>query len=68
EKLEELFGRKYQIYKKNVPAVFPRALRWEGADNQTAKGIIKNLRTEKRTIQNVLFILLLIILRTQIFF
>ena len=68
EKLEELFGRKYQIYKKNVPAVFPRALRWEGADNQTAKGIIKNLRTEKRTIQNVMFILLLIILRTQIFF
>jgi protein-S-isoprenylcysteine O-methyltransferase Ste14 len=67
EKLEELFGRKYQIYKKNVPAVFPRALRWEGADNQTAKGIIKNLRTEKRTIQNVMFILLLIILRTQIF-
>ena len=68
EKLEELFGRKYQIYKKNVPAVFPRALRWEGADNQTAKGIIKNLRTEKRTIQNVMFILLLIILRTKIFF
>ena len=68
EKLEELFGRKYQIYKKNVPAVFPRVFRWEGADNQTAKGIIKNLRTEKRTIQNVMFILLLIILRTQIFF
>ena len=68
EKLEELFGRKYQIYKKNVPAVFPRAFRWEGADNQSAKGIIKNLRTEKRTIQNVMFILLLIILRTQIFF
>ena len=68
EKLEELFGRKYQIYKKNVPAVFPRAFRWEGADNQTAKGIIKNLRTEKRTIQNVMFVLLLIILRTQIFF
>ena len=68
EKLEELFGRKYHIYKKNVPAVFPRAFRWEGADNQTAKGIIKNLRTEKRTIQNVMFILLLIILRTQIFF
>ena len=39
EKLEELFGRKYHIYKKNVPAVFPRAFRWEGADNQTAKGI-----------------------------
>ena len=68
EKLEELFGRKYQIYNKNVPAVFPRAFRWEGADNQSAKGIIKNLRTEKRTIQNVMFILLLIILRTQIFF
>ena len=68
EKLEELFGRKYHIYKKNVPAVFPRAFRWGGADNQSAKGIIKNLRTEKRTIQNVMFILLLIILRTQIFF
>ena len=68
EKLEELFGRKYQTYKKNVPAVFPRTFRWEGADNQSAKGIIKSLRTEKRTIQNAMFILLLIILRTQIFF
>ena len=67
EKLEELFGQEYQIYKNNVPAVFPRVLRWDGSDNRTPKGIIKSLRTEKRTIQNVFFILFLIVLRTQVF-
>ena len=67
EKLYELFGQEYQTYKNNVPAVFPRILRWSGSENQTSKGIIKSLRTEKRTLQNVFFILLLIILRTQVF-
>ena len=67
EKLEELFGQEYQIYKKNVPAVLPRIVRWRSADNRRPKGIIKSLKTEKRTIQNVFFILLLIALRTQNF-
>ena len=67
EKLEELFGQEYQIYKKNVPAVLPRIVRWRNPDNRRPRGIIKSLRTEKRTIQNIVFILLLIALRTQIF-
>ena len=67
EKLEELFGQEYQIYKKNVPAVLPRLFRWINPDNRHPKGIIKSLRTEKRTIQNVFFVLLLIALRTQNF-
>ena len=67
EKLEELFGQEYQIYKKKVPAVLPRIVRWRSPDNRHPKGIIKSLRTEKRTIQNIFFVLLLIVLRTQIF-
>ena len=67
EKLEELFGKEYQTYKKNVPAVLPRITRWRNLDNRRPKGIIKSLRTEKRTIQNIFFILLLIALRTQTF-
>ena len=67
EKLDELFGQEYQTYKNNVPAVFPRILRWSGSDNRASKGIIKSLRTEKRTIQNVFFVLLLIAFRTQVF-
>ena len=67
EKLEELFGQEYQIYKKNVPAILPRMVRWKSPDSRSPKGIIKSLRTEKRTIQNVFFILLLIALRTQVF-
>jgi len=67
EKLEELFGQKYQIYKKNVPAIFPRTVRWKSSDNRRPKGIIKSLKTEKRTIQNVFFILFLIVFRTQVF-
>jgi len=65
EKLDELFGQEYQTYKNNVPAVFPRILRWRGSDNRIPKSIIKSIRTEKRTIQNVFFILLLIVFRTQ---
>ena len=67
EKLEELFGQEYQIYKKNVPAILPRRVRWKSSDSRSPKGIIKSLRTEKRTLQNIFFILLLIALRTQIF-
>ena len=67
EKLDELFGKEYQTYKNNVPSVFPRIFRWRGSDHRSPRGIIKSIRTEKRTIQNVFFILLLIALRTQVF-
>jgi protein-S-isoprenylcysteine O-methyltransferase Ste14 len=67
EKLDELFGKEYQTYKNNVPSVFPRIFRWRGSDHRSPRGIIKSIRTEKRTIQNVFFILFLIVLRTQVF-
>jgi len=67
ETLENIFGLEYDEYKKNVPAIFPRFSRWNSPDNREPAGIMKTLKTEKRTLQNVAFILLLITLRIQFF-
>ncbi len=67
ETLEKLFGSAYDEYKENVPAIFPRLSRWDSPDNRAPAGIIKTLKTEKRTLQNVTFFLILIVLRIQFF-
>lgn len=67
ETLENLFGTEYNEYRKNVPAIIPRLSRWSSKDSRESTGILKILRTEKRTLQNVIFILFLITLRVQLF-
>mgnify|MGYP003307717410 FL=1 len=63
EKLLELFGEEYNIYRKNVRSIIPRIYRWKTNDNRSPLPIIKLIKTEKRTLQNVMFILTLIIIR-----
>ena len=63
EKLLELFGEDYNIYRKNVRSIIPRIYRWKTNDNRSPLPIIKLIKTEKRTLQNVMFILTLIIIR-----
>ena len=55
----------YLNYKKHVPPIFPRLTPW--TNNTTAKrsSILKTLKTEKRTLQNVFLILALIFLKSQ---
>ena len=65
ETLTGLFGEKYINYKKNVPAIFPRIRPWKGNGLVTQKSILKTIKTEKRTLQNVLLILTLIVLRSK---
>ncbi|MBN4080732.1 isoprenylcysteine carboxylmethyltransferase family protein [Caldithrix abyssi] len=67
ETLGKQFGSDYDEYKKNVPAIFPHFSRWNSSDNKEPAGIIKTLRREKRTLQNVAFFFILITLRTQFF-
>ena len=63
EKLSELFGEEYNVYQKNVRSIIPRIYRWKTNDNRSPLPIIKLIKTEKRTLQNVMFILTLIIIR-----
>lgn len=63
EKLLDLFGDKYKEYKKNVRAILPRLSRWKTDDNRKALPFMRLIKTEKRTLQNVAFILTLIYIR-----
>ena len=63
EKLSELFGEEYNVYRKNVRSIIPRIYRWKTNDNRRPLPFIKLIKTEKRTLQNVIFILTLIIIR-----
>ena len=65
QKLDQLFGSEYVNYKKNVRAIFPRFTKWKTDDNRIPLSFGRLLKTEKRTLQNVAFILTLIIVRTN---
>jgi len=65
ETLKGLFETSYKEYKKNVPAIFPRFTPWENPDNRRPQALYKTIKTEKRTLQNVIVVLTLIILRTN---
>lgn len=58
-----LFGDDYLEYKKNVPALFPRLTPWVRHDDYKPKTFFNTLKTEKRTLQNILFMLLVIFLK-----
>ncbi len=60
EKLLELFGAKYNEYRQNVPILFPRLTPWSGNDNKIPLSIKQTLITEKRTLQNLFLITLII--------
>ena len=59
ETLVGLFGDDYDTYRK----IFPRITPWIGTDDRSPTLIFNTLKTEKRTLQNLTFILFLIALR-----
>ena len=65
ETLTGLFGEEYQLYKQNVRAFFPRFTPWNPSDSRVPMSYKKTFKTEKRTLQNSLFVLFLILVRTQ---
>lgn len=60
ETLDGLFGEDYSTYKQHVPRLFPRVMPWIGTDDRSPAPLLKTLKTEKRTLQNLTLILLLI--------
>jgi len=63
--LHDLFGQPYLDYQKNVPRLFPRLTSWKNDDNRTPSNFVKTLKTERRTLQNLTFIILVLLLKSQ---
>ncbi|GIS70970.1 MAG: hypothetical protein CM1200mP10_05470 [Candidatus Neomarinimicrobiota bacterium] len=51
------FWHPYLDYTKNVPRLFPRLFRWKSDDNRQPMTLLKTLRSEKRTLQNIVIFL-----------
>jgi len=66
ETLNKKFGEEYLTYCKNVPALFPRLTPWKNGNVQEPLILKKVLKHEKSTLLNILLILILIFIRSQI--
>ena len=60
ETLVKLFGNEYRLYRESVPKLFPRLNPWLVIDKRVPLTIIQTLKTEKRTLQNIFIIIVLI--------
>ncbi len=61
EKLSTLFGQDYSEYKNNVPRIIPQIIPWDSKSELKPTSILKTLKTEKRTLQNIFLLVFLII-------
>ena len=66
ERLRELFNKEYEIYCQNVPRLFPKLKPWLNKDDRSPKSVKKTIRTEKRTLQNLIFILSCVFLKAYL--
>ena len=61
ETLVKLFGKEYLLYRENVPRLLPRLnSAWLKNDERVPLTFIETLQTEKRTLQNIIIIIILI--------
>jgi len=67
ETLRDLFGEEYRVYCKYVPRLLPRLSAWENDDNRVPASFSKTFKVEKRTLQNIALILIIILLRSIFF-
>jgi protein-S-isoprenylcysteine O-methyltransferase Ste14 len=61
EKLSTVFGQDYLKYKNNVPRVIPLIVPWDSKSKLKPAPILKTLKTEKRTLQNIFLLVFIII-------
>ena len=67
ETLKKLFGDEYISYMENVPRLFPKINRWTGGLNvHKPSNLYKTLKTEKRTLQNIVLILSILMIKSQL--
>ena len=67
ETLTLKFGNEYKIYSNNVPRLIPLLTAWENLDHRQPTTIKQTLKNEKRTLQNILAISAIIILKPVFF-
>ena len=61
EKLSSVFGQDYSKYKNNVPRIIPLIKPWDSKSKLKPIPILKTLKTEKRTLQNIFLLVFIII-------
>ena len=61
EKLSGVFGQDYSKYKNNVPRIIPLIIPWDSKSKLKPAPILKTLKTEKRTLQNIFLLVFIII-------
>ena len=66
ETLKLKFKDQYDLYTENVPKLLPRITPWNNDNEIKPQSMVKTLKTEKRTLQNILFTLFIIIFKSQI--
>ena len=66
ETLKLKFKDQYDLYTENVPKLLPRITPWNNDNEIKPQSMVNTLKTEKRTLQNILFILFIIIFKGQI--
>ncbi|MFH1851084.1 MAG: isoprenylcysteine carboxylmethyltransferase family protein [Candidatus Neomarinimicrobiota bacterium] len=64
ETLVKKFGDEYETFRRHVPRLIPRLTPWAGPDDRQPRSFQSTLKIEKRTLQNILAILIVIILRS----
>ena len=66
EKLSKVFGQDYLKYKNNVPRIIPSITPWDSKSKLKPAPILKTLKTEKRTLQNIFLLVFIIISKPYI--
>ena len=66
ETLKLKFEKEYESYIENVPKLLPKPIPWNRTNEIEPQNLYKTLKTEKRTLQNILLIFILISFKTQI--
>ena len=66
ETLKLKFKDQYDLYTENVPKLLPRITPCNNDNEIKPQSMVKTLQTEKRTLQNILFILFIIIFKSKI--
>ena len=58
--LIDIFGKEYKNHMNNVPIFFPRLTSWKNKDKYVPMKFSKTIKTEKRTLQNIILLILVI--------
>ena len=66
ETLKIKFGEDYESYIENVPKLLPKLTPWDSRNKIKPQNLYKTLKTEKRTLQNILLIFILTLFKSQI--